>query len=154
MSKLRIEMTNGCVAVIEGDSTEIENIINKMMTESRIDTAISLSEQKPADPQKRKTRSDKGGIHDKLYRWMHITQEDALNNLKRESEEPMKMKKFCICLGFKFYQHGTSGSFDGSVHVFLRKLEKRGVNFIYHGKRRFAISRDEQLKALEVIFKR
>ena len=154
MSKLRIEMTNGCVAVIEDDAAEIGRIVSKMMTESRIETAISGNDQTPADVPKRKESSGKRGRCPRTHPWIPITQEEALNNLKRESEEPMTTKKFCLCLGFEFHKYGTAGSFGGSVHVLLRNLEKKGVKFIYRGTRRYAICRDEQLKSLEVIFKK
>lgn len=153
MSQLTVKMQNGCVAIVDGSEDEIVNVINKMMAENRIEQTIK-DQVKSETVNKRKPRNDIGIPRGKMMPFIpvNLTEDEILNNLKNEPEEPMKINKYLQCIGFHRYSSGTFGSEASRV---LYRLEKVGVKFVRNNRNRKAICRDEQLKSLTfMIFKK
>ena len=142
--------------VVEGSPDEIAALV-EIIDKGRT-TGIKQHESEQEESV-RKERSDKGKKHahkgDVVC--MNVTQKQAIENLSKYTDDPITIKEFCIAFGFqfRFYGSGNSrhGSFGGGVSLFLNGLQKRGVRFIMssNGRHRRFITRDEQLKAIEMI---
>jgi len=78
-----------------------------------------------------------------------MTLDQVMTNLEKFNEDPIGLGCFVIAIGFAPNEKSTGGKCAENVD----QLEADGVKFIRRGRNRFAISRTEQLHALEILKK-